>query len=27
MYDYNYERPQYNKKELTPNEFRYQFNI
>lgn len=25
MYEYNYERPQYNKKELTPNEFRYQF--
>jgi transposase InsO family protein len=26
MYEYNYERPQYNKKELTPNEFRCQFN-
>ena len=25
MYDYNYERPQYNKKELTPLEFRHQF--
>lgn len=24
--DYNYERPQYNKKELTPIEYRYQFN-
>jgi len=26
IYDYNYERPQYNKKELTPIEYRYQFN-
>lgn len=25
IHDYNYERPQYNKKELTPIEFRYQF--
>ncbi len=27
MYDYNYERPQYNKKELTPIEYRYQFSL
>lgn len=26
MYEYNHERPQWNKKELTPMEYRYQFN-
>lgn len=26
LYEYNYERPQWNKKELTPIEYRYQFN-
>ncbi len=26
MYEYNHERPQWNKKELTPIEYRYQFN-
>ena len=27
IYYYNEERPQYNKKELTPSEFRYQFSL
>lgn len=27
LHEYNHERPQWNKKELTPIEYRYQFNL